>query len=63
MTVKEFYVAMGSANDWECRRKIERAVMQNYKISWGDELTNQVISHIVNADKEYKQTRHNNKGG
>ena len=53
MTVKEFYVAMGSASDWECRRKIERATMQNYKIKWQDQLTDEVISHIVNADKEY----------
>ena len=35
------------------RRKIERAVMQNYKVSWRDELTDEVISHIVKADKEY----------
>ena len=33
MKVKEFYEAMGKASDWECRRKIERAVMQNYKVS------------------------------
>ncbi len=52
MTVKEFYVGMGNANDWECRRKIERAVMQNYKIHWNDQLTDEVADHIVNADKE-----------
>ena len=52
MTVKEFYVAMGSCRDWECRRKIERAVMRNYKVSWEDELTDEVAKHIVNADKE-----------
>ena len=55
MTVKEFYVARGNSKDWECRRKIERAVMQNYKISWKDELTDEVISHIINADIEYNQ--------
>ena len=55
MEVKEFYEAMGRARDWECRRKIEIATMQNYKISWKDELTDEVISHIVNADKEYNR--------
>ncbi len=55
MTVKEFYVGLGSSNDWECRRKIERAVMQNYKISWHDELTDDAALHIVNADKEYNK--------
>ena len=55
MTIKEFYVAMGNAGDWECRRKIERAVMQNYKISWRDQLTDKAASHIANADKEYNR--------
>jgi len=53
MTVREFYEGMGKAGDWECRRKIERVVMQNFKIRWRDELTDEVIGHIVNADKEY----------
>jgi hypothetical protein len=52
MTVGEFYEGMGKAGDWECRRKIEKAVMINYKIHWKDELTDEVALHIVNADKE-----------
>ena len=52
MTVKAFYEGLGSSGDWECRRKIERAVMQNHKISWYDQLTDAVASHIVNADQE-----------
>ena len=54
MIVKEFYVGMGKAGDWECRRKIEKAAMINFKIHWEDELTDEVALHIVNADKEYK---------
>ena len=54
MTVQEFYEGMGKAGDWECRRKIEKAVMINFKISWRDELTDDVAIHIVNADKEAK---------
>jgi hypothetical protein len=54
MTVKEFYISSGKIGDWECRRKIEKAVMANFKIHWNDILTDDVALHIVNAAKENK---------
>ena len=48
MTVKQFYVGLGSVGDWACRAKIERAVF-NFKISWRDTLTDQVCQIIANS--------------
>jgi len=52
MTVNAFYESSGNVGDWKMREKIERAVMVNRKISWKDEMTDEVCGHIVNAFEE-----------
>ena len=51
MTVKEFYVSLGSTRDWELRRKIEKAVMEKHVASWKDETTEEILQKIFDANK------------
>ena len=46
MTVKEFYVSLGTWSDWKLREKIEKAVF-SFKISWKDTLTDEVCQAIA----------------
>ncbi len=51
MTVQEFYVALGSAGDWKCREKIEKAVF-SFKLHWKQELDDKACEIIATQKLE-----------